>query len=394
MKPAPDPRPILLPLLLVSLLTACGQAPEPTYFPFPESELEMIRSDHQSFMADTVLTGLVRPYSMAFLPDNRVLITERGGTIRLVEGGVMRENPVGGELPDGLRDIVLHPEYGRNGWIYITYYRDPDEESEGYAKLMRGRLDDDRWVDSELLYRAGPFSRDGFWTGSRVAFDRDGYLYFTVPIRGDRMNAQDLSHHSGKTMRLNDDGSVPQNNPFIGEEGVLPEIFTWGHREHQGLVLHPETGEIWSTEHGEFGGDELNILRAGKNYGWPIASYSLEYFDRTPVGPDTLLDGTEPPIHHWTPAIVPSGMTFVTGDRYPGWKGDIMIASLTHRVPVDSPPRMLHRSALEGERVVHDEGLIETVGRARTVRLAPDGYLYFITEDSGVMIRLLPAGED
>lgn len=379
-------------VFVICLLVSCSQQ-EPyddSYFPLPKREMDVEISESHTFMVDTVLTGLDRPWSMEFLPDNKVLITERGGNILIVSNGQLQDEPVAGNVPGGLRDIVLHPDYKKNGWIYISYYQDPEGEKAGYAVLMRGRLDGNRLIDEEILYRAGPFERNGFWTGNRIAFDRSAYLYFLVPIQGVRMNAQDLLHHSGKTMRFHDDGSIPKDNPFVGRDDALPEIFTWGHREHQGLAVHPETGELWSTEHGEFGGDELNILKSGRNYGWPLASYSLEYNDRTPVGPDTLLDGTEPPVHHWTPSIVPSGMTFVFSDLYPGWNGNILIASLTHRVPVDSPPRMLHRSVIENNRVVHDEGLIETVGRTRSVKMAPDGYIYFITEDTGLMLRLIP----
>ncbi len=381
-------------LVVCLLLVSCGQ-PEPddgSYFPLPGGEMDVVRSEVHSFMVDTVLTGLNRPWSMEFLPGNKVLITERGGNIQLAINGQLQEEPLAGNVPDGLRDIALHPDYKKNGWVYMSYYQEPEGDEAGYAVLMRGRLTENgnRLTDQEILYRAGPFDGGGFWTGSRIAFDRDNYLYFLVPIRGSRMNAQDLLHHSGKTMRFYDDGTIPEDNPFVGRDDALPEIFTWGHREHQGLAVHPETGELWSTEHGEFGGDELNILKSGRNYGWPLASYSLEYTDRTPVSPDTLLDGTEPPVHHWTPSIVPSGMTFVYSDLYPGWNGNILIASLTHRVPVDSPPRLLHRSVIENDRVVHDEGLIEMVGRTRSVKVAPDGYIYFITEDTGHMLRLIP----
>jgi len=384
-------------ILAGGLLVSCGQPDlsDERYFPLPENEPEVMRAGGQAFAADTVVTGLERPYSFAFLPDGRVLITERRGAIRIVENGEMLEEAVSGDLPPQLREIVLHPDYETNGWIYISWYQDPGEEDGGYYQLMRGRLDGDRWTDREDLYRAGPFERDGEYTGSRIVFDREGYLYLLVPIRGDRMNAQDLMHLSGKTMRLYDDGSIPADNPFFGREDALPEIFTWGHREHQGLALHPETGELWSTEHGEFGGDELNILKAGRNYGWPIASWSREYRDQeTPVSEDPLLEGTEPPIHYWTPSIVPSGFTFVTSDRYPAWKGSILVSSLTHLVPVESPQRLLNLSMLAGEQVIEDHVVIEAEGRTRTVKQAPDGFVYFVVEDSGVMIRLLPAQYD
>ncbi len=183
-------------------------------------------------------------------------------------------------------------------------------------------------------------------------------------------------------MRLYDDGQIPSDNPFVDTPGALPEIFTYGHREHQGLVLHPDSGEIWSNEHEEKGGDEVNILRPGLNYGWPKATYSLEY-NGTPITPDTLLNGMEPPVHHWTPAIAPSGMDFIKGGRYRGWEGDLFSGSLIQR--------MLNRSVIENGVIVGDEKLLEHIGRVRDVRVAPDGYLYLITEDTGLMVRLIPS---
>ncbi|MEX2586119.1 MAG: PQQ-dependent sugar dehydrogenase [Balneolaceae bacterium] len=382
--------------LCIGLLTSCNRSEmaDDYYFPLPEDRSVVMEAGGQSFVADTVLTDLEKPYSFVFLQDGRVLITERAGAIQVVRNGVVQETPVEGPLPTGLRDIELHPNYEQNGWIYISWYQEPDEEDGGYYRLTRGLLDGNRWVNQEHLYQAGPFELSGSHTVSRIEFDREGYLYLLVPIRGDRMRAQDRLHQSGTTMRFQDDGSIPEDNPFVGRDDALPEIYTWGHREHQGLQLHPETGELWSIELGEYGGDELNILKPGRNYGWPLASYSVEYRDQeTRIGEDPSTmegEGLEPPIHHWTPSIVPSGFTFITSDRYPTWKGSILVTSLSHIVPVDAPERLLNLSILDGEKVVSDEVVIEAEGRTRTVKEGPDGYIYFLEENDGVMVRLLP----
>lgn len=366
----------------ILLLAACnGRDMDSNYFPVPDRELQVIYSESQSFRIDTVLTDLNRPWSMEFLPDGIVLITERQGNVLVVNNGILQDNPLEGNIPSGLRDIRIHPQFEDNRWIYISYYVEPVENDGGYTRLMRGRFKGNRLVDEETIYSAGPLPGRGEWTGSRIAFDRAGYLYFAVGIRGERMNAQDISNHSGKTMRLHDDGTIPSDNPFVDTPDALPEIYTYGHREHQGLVLHPVTGEIWSNEHGERGGDEVNILRSGLNYGWPKATYSLEY-DGTFVTEDTLRKGMEPPVHHWTPAIAPSGMDFVTGSRFPGWDGDLFSGSLVQR--------MLNRSVVENGEITGDEKLLEHIGRVRNVKIAPDGYLYLITEDTGLMVRLLP----
>jgi aldose sugar dehydrogenase len=344
---------------------------------------EIIHSEVQSFIVDTIAADLERPWGMAFLPDESVLITERDANLLVIRD---RQSPksLKGNIPNGLRDIELHPQYEDNGWIYISYYREPAEDESGASVLMRARLDSDVLVDDEVLYSAGPFTWGGGWTGSRIVFDRDNYVYYPVGIRGDIYTPQDKSLHSGKIMRLHDDGSIPSDNPFVDKTDALPEIYTYGHREHQGLAIHPISGDVWSNEHGALGGDELNIIKPGLNYGWPLATYSLSY-DGTPVTEetDTLRDGMEPPVHHWTPAIAPSGLAFVVGDTYPGWNGNVFSGSLAQR--------MLNRSVIKDDRVVHDEKLLVNIGRVRTVKVGPDGFLYLLTEDTGLLVRLLPA---
>lgn len=375
-------------MLMMGLLISCNLADRTAelYFPLPDEPLEVNESEDQAFSVDTLLTDLVRPWSFEFLPDGRTLITQRDGTIIQVRNGRRLPNPISG-VPNGLRDVKIHPDYESNGWLYLTYYQDPEGGDGGYTVLIRGKLDGDAFVESEELYRAGPYHEAGGSFGSRLAFDHDGYLFFiiggrTLDDRHRRIAIQDLRSLSGKTLRLFDDGTIPADNPYADSVGVPLEIYSTGHRQHQGLVVHPETGTVWSTEHGEFGGDELNIIRPGRNYGWPLATYSLEY-DSTSISDDPLMEGMEPPVHYWTPSISPPGLDFAVTDRYPGWKGDLFVASLSMQ--------LLNRSVMDGETVLRDERLLEGIGRVRTVRLGPDGWLYLLTEDNGMLLRLLPA---
>jgi aldose sugar dehydrogenase len=379
---------------LALILGSCGGPTlDGRYFPITPAGLDVVHSEVQVFVVDTVLTGLVRPYGMAFLPDGAVLVTERRGHLLVLRKGRIEATLQGGNVPTELRDITLHPRYEENGWIYFSHYVDPTSEEPARTVVVRARLEGDRLVDDEVVYSAGPFRSDGNWYGSRIAFDREGYLYVTVGGRAmwgappdrdrvaARIDAQDLTIPGGKTMRLFDDGRVPPDNPFLDTPGALPEIFTYGHRQHQGLVLHPWTGELWSTEHGEMGGSELNVLRSGGNYGWPLATFSLNY-DTTHIAAP-YGEGLEAPFHHWTPSIAPSGLDFVTSDLYPAWKGNVLVASLVQQ--------LLVRGVIEDGRFLHDERLLEGIGRVRTVKVAPDGLIYVLSEDPGVLVRLLPA---
>jgi glucose/arabinose dehydrogenase len=350
------------------------------YFPLPHKVLNVTRSETQLFMVDTVLSGLKMPWSMVFLPDKSVLIAERAGNLLRVRNGKV-EKSIGGNVPNELRDIKLHPQYEKNGLIYISYYIDPSKQDGGYTALMKARLDGDKLVDDKVLYKAGPFNQTAFWYGSRMTFDRAGYLYFTVGITGDRKNAQDLSNHAGKTMRLKDDGSIPPDNPFVHTSGALPEIYSYGHRMHQGLAYDPKTDKIWSSEFGEMGGDELNIIKRGANYGWPEVTFSLEYTGKI-ISKDSLRADIEPPVHHWM--IAPGNLDFVYGDRYPAWDGNVFIGAL-HK-----DKRLLLRTVIKNNVFIHDEKLLENIGRVRDVKFGPDKFLYVLTEDTGLLVRLVP----
>jgi glucose/arabinose dehydrogenase len=344
------------------------------------------------FNVVTVTDGLKHPWGMAFLPDGGILVTERPGRLRLIKEGKLDPAPIGG-LPEiaargqgGLLDVVLHPQYESNGWIYLSYV---SRGKGGFGtEVMRAKLKDHRLVDRELLFRLLPKSKTGRHFGSRLVFDRAGYLFITLGDRGERERAQKLGDHAGSVIRLHDDGRIPEDNPFRSIPGAQPEIFSYGHRNIQGAALHPETGVLWTHEHGPQGGDELNIVSAGANYGWPVITYGKEYVTGWDIGEGTHKEGMVQPIHVWTPSIAPSGMAFYTGDRFPGWRGSLFVGALKFQ--------LLVRLELDGERVVKEERYLQgELGRIRDVRSGPDGYLYLLTDArDGKLIRLEPATSD
>lgn len=360
------------------------------YFPLPRKVSNVIGSATLDMMIDTVVSGLIQPWSMTFLPDGKtMLIAERSGKLLIVRNGSRQRTPVKGAVPTSLRDLRLHPQFETNHLLYISYYIEPVRSAtsnSGYAVVMRGKLEGDSLSETRILYKCGPFREDGFWFGSKIAFDKEGFLYVTIGQRtiegkNARNSAQDLGVISGKTIRLKDDGSIPKDNPFVGSPGALPEIYSLGHRMPEGLVYDRRTGKLWENEHGENGGCELNLLGRGKNYGWPKTSFSINY-DGTILTPDTVLPGMELPQHHWTPALAPAGMDFVYGDRYPGWDGDLIIGSLVQK--------RLNRTIMKEGKPIGDEKLIQGIGRVRDVAAAPDGFLYALTEDTGLLVRILP----
>lgn len=374
---------VTLTLCLFLTVKVSAQA-DITYFPVPVNAGNVVESEDQNYKIDVVATGLGVVWGIAFLPDGTVLATERAGTMRIFRDGKLLPDPVRG-IPEvyargqgGLLDVVLHPNYEENGWIYISY-SEPGSGG-GHTALMRGKLRNNEFVDKQVIFRGTPYTNRGHHFGSRIAFDRDGYLYLTIGDRGVMDNAQQLTNVAGTTLRLHDDGRVPRDNPFVGQPSARAEIFTYGNRNQQGLAMHPETGEMWSHEHGPRGGDEINILRAGNNYGWPAISYGINY-NGSIITEDTARAGMEQPVLHWTPSIAPSGMTFVTSDRYPNWKGDILSGSLSFQ--------FLQRTVIDGENVVKEERLLQGIGRVRDVRQAPDGYIY-VSTDGGVIARILP----
>lgn len=353
----------------------------------------VVPTAYHDFTVHTVVDGLVHPFSMAFTPEGDLLVTERPGRLRIVRDGVLLSEPVAG-LPDvialgrgaksmdgreqaGMRDVMLHPDFVSNRLLYVSYTK-PGADSLGNIAVARGRFVDDRLSGVEEIFHADAFGdgsdRSSQW-GGRLAFDHEGYLFVTLgdrqwPSVGDLAAhpAQDLSNHNGTTVRLHDDGRVPSDNPFVGTTGVRPEIWTYGHRNAQGLAVHPETGDVWLNEHGPQGGDELNLLRPGLNYGWPLIGFGVNYRTGLAIHGGTQGEGIEPPSHIWVPSIGVTGMLFYSGDRFPEWRGDMFVASLRGQ--------RLVRLRLDGQRVVREETLLQGMGRIRDVRQGPDALIY------------------
>ncbi|MBC7922560.1 MAG: PQQ-dependent sugar dehydrogenase [Ferruginibacter sp.] len=347
---------------------------------------QVITSQKQNFVADTLATGLDSPWGLAFLPDGRILVTERKGEIRLVQAGKLSGERIGGvpavysQGQGGLLDVQLHPDYARNGWLYLTYAK-PGAGGASTA-LARAKLQGNQLTDWQELFAAQPFVNSGLHFGSRIAFDGKGYVFVSIGERGNAPNAQRLDNHYGKVIRLHDDGRVPTDNPFAGQSDAKPEIWSYGHRNPQGMVYQPETGTLWAHEHGPKGGDEINVITKGKNYGWPTITYGIDY-DGTPVSNLTQQAGMEQPVHYWVPSIGPSGMTFVTSDRYPNWRGNLLVGALALR--------HLARVEVAGTRYVAEEKLFDGLARVRQVAQGPDGYVYVVTEGPGTVIKLIPA---
>lgn len=350
---------------------------------------EMVASEVQKFTIDTVVKGLNVPWGMAFLPNGDMLISERSGTLHRFSGGKIIE-PVTG-LPEimaigqgGLLDIALHPDYPANGWIYFSYsaLSSGGSRPTGNTAIMRARLDGTTLLDREVLFTGEPATDRNYHFGCKIAFDGKGHIFFGIGDRGQHFDfPQKLDNHNGKIHRLNDDGSIPDDNPFVNTPGAMASIWSYGHRNPQGTCFDPLTGELWVAEHGPRGGDELNLIKPGVNYGWPVISYGINY-DGTVLTPDTEKAGLEQPVFQWTPSIGPCGMTFVTGDRYPDWKNNILLGSL--------PLKHLERVVLENNKVTHREELLKGIGRVRNVVMGPDEYIYFAIETPGYILRLMP----
>jgi aldose sugar dehydrogenase len=361
-------------IALVALATGCQTNP-----------VDARVSDHE-FRVVTVASGLQHPWGMAFLPGGDILVTERAGRVRMIRENQLQQTPVAGgpevraSGQGGLLDIELHPDFANNRLVYFTYSKPGDGGAT--TALARARFDGTRFHDLQDVFVTDAWSTAGQHFGSRIVFDRSGFVYFNVGDRGARNRAQQLNDHVGTVMRLHDDGRVPQDNPFVGRNDARPEIFSYGHRNIQGMDLHPETGEIWTNEHGARGGDEINVLRAGRNYGWPLITHGVDY-SGAQVSPDTAREGMEQPLLHWTPSIAPSGLAIYRGDAFPGWRGNIFNGALAGE--------HLRRVVVEGHRVVRQESMLQGRGRIRDVRVGPDGLIYLLTDASnGALLRLEP----
>jgi aldose sugar dehydrogenase len=355
-----------------------------------QDKAQFVQSEKHAFRISSLVTGLENPWSVAFLPDGRFLITERAGRLRLVSSDFKLDpKPIDG-LPEvvshgqgGLFDVVLHPQYAQNGWIYWAYNA-PGPGGWGTA-LARGKLQGQRMTDVQVLFSMQPKTRSGFHFGGRIVFDQAGFVYLTLGDRGDKDRAQKLDDHAGSVIRLHDDGRVPDNNPFVKRAGALAEKWTLGNRNMQGAALHPQTGELWTHEHGPQGGDELNVMRSGLNYGWPVITYGVNYGLGTKIGEGQEKPGMVQALKVWVPSIAPSGMAFVSGSQFPQWQGSLLIGALRGQ--------MLVRLTLDGEKVVSEERLFQgRPGRIRDVRMGPDGLVYLLTDDvQGALLRIEPA---
>ena len=368
---------------LCTLSTLCLDA-------WAQDKSALVQSEKHAFRISSLVTGLENPWSVAFLPDGRFLITERAGRLRLVSSDFKLDpKPIDG-LPEvvshgqgGLFDVVLHPQYAQNGWIYWAYNA-PGPGGWGTA-LARGKLQGQRMTDVQVLFSMQPKTRSGFHFGGRIVFDQAGFVYLTLGDRGDKDRAQKLDDHAGSVIRLHDDGRVPDNNPFVKRAGALAEKWTLGNRNMQGAALHPQTGELWTHEHGPQGGDELNVMRSGLNYGWPVITYGVNYGLGTKIGEGQEKPGMVQALKVWVPSIAPSGMAFVSGSQFPQWQGSLLIGALRGQ--------MLVRLTLDGEKVVSEERLFQgRPGRIRDVRMGPDGLVYLLTDDvQGALLRIEPA---
>ncbi|MDZ4149121.1 MAG: PQQ-dependent sugar dehydrogenase [Flavobacteriaceae bacterium] len=342
--------------------------------------VQSFESEKLAYTLEPVITNMEIPWGMAFLPDGSMLVTEKKGELIHFKNGkkilVKNVPKVYTKGQGGLLDLELHPNYDKNGWIYISYASSEGQGEGGNTAIIRAKLKDDALIDIQKLYKAEPNTTKGQHFGSRIEFDNEGYLYFSIGERGNlQQNPQDITRDGGKIYRLFDDGRIPQDNPFVGVTNAKTAIYSFGHRNPQGMLKHDKTGQIWVHEHGPMGGDEINIVQKGKNYGWPVVTYGIDY-DGTTISDKTSAPGIVEPIHYWLPSIAPSGMTFVTSAVYPEWKGNLLVGSLKFQY--------LERLTLEGEKVTGRENLAVGIGRLRNVRQAPDGFLYVGVEGKGI----------
>jgi glucose/arabinose dehydrogenase len=394
---------------------------KPQYVPDPDGQV--VTSEKQTFKLEIVGRNLETPWGLAFLPDGRLLVTERPGRLRIVENGKLLPEPIKGtprvwEKQDGgLLDVEVHPQYARNGWIYLAY----SETLPGYVApapadpaapappagrggrggppdppsmtvVVRGKINKaNEWVDQQILFRApdAVYNSANYHYGSRFIFDKANHLFFSLGDKGQVAASQDLSKPTGKIHRINDDGTVPKDNPFVNTPGALPTIWSYGHRNPQGLAWDPVTGKLWESEHGPNGGDEINVIEPGKNYGWGVITMGIE-----PGMTKRSEPGMEQPIVYYTPTIAPTGMTFYTGDKYPGWKNHLFVAALAGQ--------QLRRLETSGDKVVHQEAVFREFGRVRDIAIGPDGYFYLLLQmpgqvvsqsTSGMLARLVPVSK-
>lgn len=373
-------------LLAVSVTAALAMATT-------SAAAETVSTERHKVSVNTITDKLNKPWGMAFLPSGELLVTEKSGTLRRVTRDGAISDALSGvpavvdKSQGGLLDVAVDPNFADNQFVYISYSEADPAGGEGNSTaVMRAKLSDNGLIDGKVIFRGAPKYKSGAHFGSRLVFAPDGHLFITLGDRYSAMDdAQTLDNHHGKVVRIKPDGSVPADNPFVGKDKALPEIWSYGHRNVQGAAIHPKTGKLWTVEHGPKGGDEINIPDAGKNHGWPIATYGVDY-DGSIISNKTHVEGTVQPHYYWVPSIATSNMIFYTGDKFPAWQGDLLVAALKGS--------QVARLDLEGDRVMHEETLFEDAvkQRIRDIEQGPDGYIYLITDDrAGQLIQIKPA---
>ena len=348
------------------------------------------QSEKRAFKVETVAEGLRNPWAMEMLPDGRFLVTERSGRLRVIGAdGKLQKEPVA-NVPDvvargqgGLLDVRLHPGYAQNGWIYLSFSKPLPGGS--LTSIIRARLKENALTDIETVFEppADEATNGSVHFGNRIEFDGKGFMFFSIGERGEQENAQKLENVKGKVHRLHDDGRVPADNPFVKTTGAEPSIWSYGNRNIQGLRFQPGTGLLWASEHGPRGGDELNLIRKGANYGWPVITYGINY-SGTKITDLTQKEGMEQPVKYWTPSPAFCGMDFYTGDKFPQWKGSLFISALALQ--------KVHRLTIANQKVTQEEIILEHTGRVRDIRCFADGFVYVIYDEPGKIVRLVPAG--
>ncbi len=366
-------------LLIMLFFTSCAQQVK-------LDDVTINEEVERNYTIESYVSGINIPWGMTWLPDGSMLITEKSGDlIHFKDGNKTNITTTFDDLyvrgQGGLLDIELHPNYSENGWIYLTYSSNEGEGDGGNTKFVRAKLEGSSLTQIETLYKAALNTTSGVHFGSRIVFDREGYVYMTIGDRGNNEeNPQDITRDGGKIYRFHDDGRIPEDNPFVNEAGAKTAIYSYGHRNQQGMDIHPTTGEIWSHEHGPKGGDEINITKKGANYGWPVITYGVNY-SGTIITEETHRDGMEQPLYYWTPSIAPSGMAFVTGDKFPEWKGHLLVGALKFQY--------LELVKLDGNKVIERQKIATDIGRLRSVKIGPDGYIYMGVEGKGIE-RIIP----
>lgn len=378
---------------IVKFIREAAESQGVTRPPLPE---KLLTRDYDVAVETWIAEGLVDPWSLIFIDQQTALVTERPGRLRLIRDGVLDPRPVAG-TPEvhhagqsGLMEVAVDPDYANNGWVYLTYGHAIDRQDEkgnpaATTRLVRGRIVDHRWTDQQVVFEAPDqaYRHTSYHYGSRIAFDPAGHLYFSIGERGHQDDAQDPRLANGKIHRVWPDGSIPEDNPFADGVDGMPSVYTYGNRNAQGLTTHPITGEVWSTEHGPMGGDEVNLLEAGANYGWPKITYGLNY-NGQPVTDDQIAEGMQQPVYYWAPSIAVCGAEFCHGEEFPRWANHLIVTGLGHEV--------LQRLAIADGRVMHTETLLSSQGRVRDVAIDPAGVIYVVLNKPDIVLRLTNAG--